>query len=45
MSWLKSRFPKASSDAQMNTELRFHFDELTEANIAAGMTPTEQASE
>ncbi len=42
MSWWKSLFPKSASDAQMNSELRFHIDELTEANIAAGMTP-EQA--
>jgi hypothetical protein len=42
MSWWKSLFPKGASDAQMNSELRFHIDELTEANIAAGMTP-EQA--
>jgi putative ABC transport system permease protein len=41
MSWWKSLFPKAASDAQMNSELRFHIDELTEANIAAGMTPEE----
>jgi putative ABC transport system permease protein len=42
MSWWKSLFPKSASEAQMNSELRFHIDELTEANIAAGMTP-EQA--
>ena len=42
MSWWKSIFPKRASDAQMNSELRFHIDELTEENIAAGMTP-EQA--
>jgi putative ABC transport system permease protein len=41
MSWWKSLFPKRASDAQMNTELRFHIDELTEENIAAGMSPQE----
>ncbi len=41
MSWWKSLFPKRASDAQMNTELRFHIDELTEENIAAGMSPEE----
>jgi putative ABC transport system permease protein len=41
MSWWKSLFPKRASDAQMNSELRFHIDELTEENIAAGMTPNE----
>jgi putative ABC transport system permease protein len=41
MSWWKSFLPKRASDAQMNTELRFHIEELTEANIAAGMTPEE----
>src|SRR5580658_1136076 len=41
MSWWKSLLPKRASDAQMNSELRFHIEELTEANIAAGMTPEE----
>jgi putative ABC transport system permease protein len=41
MSWWKSLFPKRASDAQMNSELRFHIDELTEENIAAGMSPEE----
>lgn len=41
MSWWKSLLPKRASDAQMNTELRFHIDELTEENIAAGMAPEE----
>ncbi len=42
MSWWKSLFPKRASDAQMNSELRFHIDELTDENIAAGM-PSEEA--
>src|SRR5208282_5009809 len=41
MSWWKSLFPKRASDAQMNSELRFHIDELTDENIAAGMAPNE----
>jgi len=41
MSWWKSLFPKRASDAQMNSELRFHIDELTDENIAAGMSPAE----
>jgi putative ABC transport system permease protein len=41
MSWWKSIFAKRASDAQMNSELRFHIDELTDENIAAGMSPQE----
>jgi predicted permease len=41
MSWWKSLFPKRASDAQMNSELRFHIEELTEENIATGMSPEE----
>ncbi len=41
MSWWKSILPKRASDAQVNSELRFHLDELTDENIAAGMTPEE----
>ena len=41
MSWWKWIFPKRASDAQMNSELRFHIDELTDENIAAGMSPEE----
>jgi predicted permease len=41
MSWWKSLFPKRTSEAQLDIELRFHIDELTEANIAAGMPPEE----
>src|SRR5580693_4592917 len=41
MSWWKSLFSKGASDAQMNSELRFHVDELTDENIAAGMSPEE----
>src|SRR5579863_4463734 len=41
MSWWKSLYPKRASDEQMNSELRFHIDELTEEYIAAGMSPQE----
>jgi putative ABC transport system permease protein len=41
MSWWKSFLPKRASDAQMNSELRFHIDELIDENIAAGMAPEE----
>lgn len=42
MSWWKSLLPKRASDAQMNSELRFHIDELTDEYIARGTAP-EQA--
>jgi len=41
MSWWKSLFGKRFSDAQTTSELSFHIDELTEANIAEGMTAEE----
>lgn len=41
MSSWKSFLPKRASGAQLDSELRFHVDELTEANIAAGMSPEE----
>jgi len=41
MTWWRSFFSKRASDEQMNSELRFHIEELTEENIAAGMTPEE----
>jgi len=41
MSFWKSLFRKRPSDPQMNCELRFHIDELTDENIAAGMSPGE----
>ena len=41
MSWWKFFLPKRASGAQLDSELRFHVDELTEANIAAGMSPEE----
>ena len=34
-------FRKHNRETQLDAELRFHIDELTEANIAAGMSPDE----
>jgi len=42
MLWWKSLFRKRPLEAQLDSELRFHIEELTRANIEAGMTP-EQA--
>src|SRR5260370_42117707 len=42
MSWWKDLLPKRAADAQMDPELRFPNDELTDENIAAGM-PTDEA--
>lgn len=41
MEWWKSLFGKRVLDAQLDSELRFHIEELTEANIAAGLSPVE----
>jgi predicted permease len=41
MFWWKSLFRKGVLDAQLDTELRFHIDKLTNDNIAAGMAPEE----
>src|SRR5438552_18950974 len=41
MVWWKSLFRKRALDAQLDSELRFHLEELTEANIAAGLTREE----
>src|ERR1700674_1522972 len=42
MTWgWKSLFRKRVLDAQLTSEVRFHVDELTDANIAAGMSPEE----
>jgi putative ABC transport system permease protein len=41
MSWWKSHFKESASDSQLDSELRFHIDELTQENIAAGMSPEE----
>src|ERR1700730_7209672 len=41
MFWWNSLFRKRALDAQLDTELRFHIDKLTNDNIAAGMAPGE----
>jgi putative ABC transport system permease protein len=41
MTWWNSLFRKGQADAQLDSELRFHIEELTNANIAAGMPPGE----
>jgi len=41
MSWWKFLLPKRASGPQLDSELRFHIDELTQANIARGMPPDE----
>jgi putative ABC transport system permease protein len=41
MSWWKSLFRKGVLDAQLDKELRFHIEKLTNDNVAAGMTPEE----
>src|ERR1700688_4499236 len=40
--WWKSLFRKRALDAQLSSEVRFHIDELTDANVAAGI-PREEA--
>jgi predicted permease len=39
MNWWKSLFRKEALDAQLDSELRFHIEKLTNDNIAAGMKP------
>ena len=41
MRWWKSRSSKRPLETQLDAEIRFHIEELTEANIAAGLTPEE----
>jgi putative ABC transport system permease protein len=41
MTWWKSQFRKRDRDAQLDSELRFHIEELIEAKIAAGVDPAE----
>jgi putative ABC transport system permease protein len=39
--WWKSLFRKRALDAQLTSEVRFHIEELTDANLAAGMSREE----
>jgi len=41
MSWWKSLFRKRALDAQLDSELRFHIEKLTNDYIADGMSPEE----
>jgi putative ABC transport system permease protein len=41
MRWWKSLFRKRARESELDSELRFHLDELMQANLAAGMTPEE----
>ncbi|HEY3937432.1 MAG TPA: ABC transporter permease [Bryobacteraceae bacterium] len=41
MSWWKFLSRKRDSGRQLDTELSFHIEKLTEENMAAGMAPTE----
>ncbi len=38
---LRSLFRRANADCELDAELRFHLDRLTEENIASGMPPEE----
>ena len=41
MTWFSRFFRKRRLDAQLDSELRFHVEQQTAANIAAGMSPAE----
>lgn len=41
MGWIKRMLHPADFDQDLDRELRFHIEELTEENIAKGMTPVE----
>jgi hypothetical protein len=41
MNWWKAFFRKGTYDGQLNSEIRFHIEELTEEKIAAGVKPDE----
>src|SRR5262245_55804225 len=41
MSWWKALFRRREFDSQLETELRFHIEKLTEEGVAAGLTPEE----
>src|SRR5467141_1859083 len=41
MSWWKSLFQKRALEAQLDSELRFHIEKLTNDYIADGMAPEE----
>jgi putative ABC transport system permease protein len=41
MTWFSRLFRKSKQDAQLDSELRFHVEQQTADNIAAGMNPDE----
>jgi putative ABC transport system permease protein len=41
MHWLRRFFHRSKQDAQLDSELRFHVEQQTTENIAAGMNPDE----
>jgi putative ABC transport system permease protein len=41
MTWLSRLFRKSKQDAQLDSELRFHVEQQTADNVAAGMPPDE----
>ncbi|HEV2289159.1 MAG TPA: permease prefix domain 1-containing protein, partial [Candidatus Acidoferrales bacterium] len=41
MTWLNRLLRKDKLDVQLDSELRFHVEQQTAANIAAGMAPGE----
>ena len=41
--WLRSLGPRGAVKSEIDEELRFHMEQLTAENIAAGMTPEEAA--
>src|SRR5689334_10877535 len=41
MNWLRFFARKTKLETEFERELGFHLDELTQKNLAAGMTPTE----
>jgi predicted permease len=45
MPWWKSPFSRRSPDSQLDSELRFHIEQLTAENIADGMSPEEARRE
>ena len=45
MNWWKSFFRKDAYDAQLDSEIRFHIERLTEEKIAAGWEPGMPAAE
>ena len=41
MAWIKRLFRRRDLDQELDRELRFHIEELTQENLAKGMAPEE----